>query len=171
LTNERVPPDGSSCVLDTNALLYANQGASARAVDILRRCAALEITGHVPATVWEELCHRLMVIEAVATGRISGPNPARKLAEKPEIVRELREYRNVLARLAAMRLRYEPILQRDILPAAIDIQRRYGLLTNDSIIAACALRAGVEFIVSSDSCFDAVPGVRLVHLDDIQPLS
>jgi predicted nucleic acid-binding protein len=68
-----------------------------------------------------------------------------------------------------MRLRYEPILQRDILPAALEIQRHHGLLTNDSIIAACALRTGVEFIVSSDSCFSAVPGLRLVPLDDISP--
>jgi hypothetical protein len=69
LSSEQIVPDGSSYVLDTNTLLYANQGASALAVDILRRCAALEIIGYVPATVWEELCQRLMVIEAVATGR------------------------------------------------------------------------------------------------------
>lgn len=153
-------------MLDTNVLLYANQRVSTDATAVLKRCAAGDLVGFVPATVWEELCHRLMIIEAVASGKITGPNPARKLSERPDIVLELREYREVLSGLASMGLRFEPVLRGDVLTAAMALQQRFGLLTNDSIIAACAMRLGVDAIVSSDGCFSRLPEVKLVLIND-----
>jgi predicted nucleic acid-binding protein len=119
------------------------------------------------SAVWEELSHRLMVAEAVATGRITGPNPARRLAERPEIVRSLTAYRASLAELSAMGLRFEPVRREDVLIGAIEVQKRYGLLTNDSIIAACAMRLGADYLVTSDGGLAVLTGVRVAFLDDI----
>jgi predicted nucleic acid-binding protein len=114
------------------------------------------------------LCHRLMVAEAVATGRVTGRNPARRIAERPEVVRRLAAYRGSLADLAAMGLRFEPVTREDVLTAAVDLQKRYGLLTNDSMIAACAERLRVEFLVTLDRSYVAIEELNIVMLDDIE---
>lgn len=162
---------GSVCVLDTNVLLQAHQRASASAVHLLHRCAAADIIGILPSTVWEELGHRLMVMEAMATGRIAGPNPARRLAEHPEIVRQLGAYRESLVELAAMGLRFEPVTREDVLVGAVRLQKRCGLLTNDSIIASCAQRLAVDYLVSADRGFATVPGLPVAILDPPTPLA
>jgi predicted nucleic acid-binding protein len=152
-------------------LLYAHQRISERAVSILRRCAEADIIGILPSTVWEELCHRLMIAEAVATGRIAGPNPARRLAEQPEVVRDLSAYRVSLSALAAMGLRFEPVTREDVLVEAMALQRRYGLLTNDSIIAACARRLGVDRLITSDRSLTALKELSVVVVDDVNMAS
>jgi predicted nucleic acid-binding protein len=167
LTSSSEIPSGSTCVLDTNVLLYAHQNASPAASRILRRCAAADIIGILPSAVWEELCHRLMVAEALATGRITGPNPARRLAEHPEIVRGLTAYRENIAELSGMGLRFEPVRREDVLLEAIEIQKRHGLLTNDSIIAACAIRLGADYLVTSDGSLAALTAIPIAFLDDI----
>ena len=171
MTSSREIGAGSTCVLDTNILLYAHQQTSAGASRLVRRCAAADIMGILPSVVWEELSHRLMVAEAVATGRISGPNPARKLAEHPEVVRELSAYRMSLAELSVMGLRFEPVSREDVLVGAVDLQKRHGLLTNDSIIAAFTLRLGIDCLVTSDRSFTAVPGLTVLVLDDLEQSS
>lgn len=160
---------GSTCVLDTNVLLHAHQRVSESAMSVLRRCAAADISGILPSTIWEELCHRLMVAESMAAGRIAGPNPARKLAERPEVVRDLAAYRASLSELAAMGLRFEPVTREDVLVGAVDFQRRHGLLTNDSIIAACARRLGVDCLITSDRGFAALTELTVVVVDDVIP--
>ena len=117
--------------------------------------------GFNTSIVWEELCHKLMVAEAVATGHIAGPNPSRKLAEHPEVVRRLKAYRENLAALGGMGLHFEAVLREDVLSAAIVLQKRYGLLTNDSIIAACAIRLGVDYLVTSDQAFAQIREVKI----------
>jgi predicted nucleic acid-binding protein len=110
-----------------------------------------------------------MVAESVATGRIAGPNPARKLAERPEVVRDLAAYRASLSELAAMGLRFEAVTREDVLVGAVDFQRRHGLLTNDSIIAACARRLGVDCLITSDRGFAALTELTVVVVDDVIP--
>ena len=161
-------PAGSVCVLDTNVMLYAHQHVSDAASRVLHRCAAANIIGILPAPVWEELCHRLMVAEAVATGRIVGPNPARRLAEHPEIVRSLTGYRRSLSELAAMGLQFEPVRRADVLETALDLQKRFGLLTNDSITAAAAIRLGAGYLVTSDAGFASLAEVEIAVLGDIR---
>lgn len=80
-------PAGSLCVVDTNVLLYAEQGISAQAQRLLHRCGTGELLVRLPQTVWHELCHKLMLGEALMAGHIAGGNPAAKLARKPEAVR------------------------------------------------------------------------------------
>ena len=108
-----------------------------------------------------------MAAEAVAKGRITRPNPARKLSEHPKLVRSLRVYRESLAEVPGMGLRFEPVRREDILIGAIEIQKRHGLLTNDSIIAACAIRLGADYLVTSDRGLAVLTGIPVAFLDDV----
>ena len=78
-----------------------------------------------------------MVAEAVATDRITGPNPARKLAKHPEIVRGLTACRERIADLSAMGLRFEPV------------------------------RPGADYLVTSDNGLASLTAVRIAFLDDV----
>ena len=103
-----------------------------------------------------------------AGGRVTGPNPSRGLAVRPEAVRDLAAYRASLAELFAMGLRFEPVTREDVLSGAVDLQRRYGLLTSDSIIAGCAQRLGVDCLITLDRNCAAITELNLVILDDFQ---
>jgi predicted nucleic acid-binding protein len=56
---------------------------------------------------------------------------------------------------------------RDVLAGAIEVQKRHGLLTNDSIIAACAMRLGADYLVTSDGSRAALTAVRIAFLNDV----
>jgi predicted nucleic acid-binding protein len=70
-------PIASVCVLDTNILMYAEQGVSHQAQRLLRRCSTGDLTCILPQTAWQELTHRLMLSEALRLGMVSGPNAAK----------------------------------------------------------------------------------------------
>ena len=65
-------PGGSLCVIDTNVLLYAEQGVSFQAQRLLRRLETREVLGIMPKPVWQELMHKLMLAEALMLGHLSG---------------------------------------------------------------------------------------------------
>ena len=111
--------------------------------------------------------HKLMVGEALATSRITGPNPARKLSEHPETVRGLSLYRSKIADYRRLGMLFEPCLADDVFTVAPRLQREYGLLTNDSLILACALRIGADCLVTSDRAFERVSEMRTVLLGDV----
>jgi predicted nucleic acid-binding protein len=146
-------PNGSLCVIDTNVLLYAEQGVSAQAQRLLRRCASVELIGTLPQTVWQELTHKLMLAEALMLGKISGPNPSRELSKRPEIVRALGLYRQKIKALLDLGLGFESSTRDDLAKEAFKYQEEYGLLTNDSVILAVALRLRADVLASADESF------------------
>jgi predicted nucleic acid-binding protein len=148
--------NGSLCVVDTNILLYAEQGLSAQAQRLLRRCSTGELIGILPQTVWQELTHRLMLAEAMMLGEIVGPNPAKQLAKKPDVVRSLSIYKEKIEALQNLGLGFETCTRNDLLEDALALQGTYGLLTNDSVVLATALRLKAEVLVSSDVAFKRI---------------
>lgn len=143
-------PDGSLCVIDTNILLYAEQGVSGQAQRLISRCSRGEIIGILPSTVWLELTHKLMLAEAIMLGLVTGRNPAARLAQKPEAVRSLSLYREKVRALTDLGLGFESCTQKDLLETALEQQEKYGLLTNDSVVLAAALRLKADVLVSND---------------------
>ena len=140
---------GEWVVIDTNILVYANQQKSAEAVQLLRRCAAREVLGIVPMPMVAELVHTLMLIEARENGWIEKSNPARALAEHPELIRRLSRYETQVREFLGIGLRIEPATTVDI-SEAMSIQREFGLLL------ACPLDAGLD-AVSRAACLVAGP--------------
>ncbi len=161
-------PVGSLCVIDTNVLLYAEQGGSDQAQRLLRRCANGDLIGILPEIVWHELTHKLILMEATMKHRISPRNQAARLAERPEIIRSLSLYQSKVRTLFDMGLRFEPCTQDDLLQSAFALQSRYGLLTNDSLILAVAIRVEADGLVSSDKAFQAVGEVPVFAPGDLR---
>lgn len=160
-------PDGSLCVLDTNVLLYAEQGMSARAQRLLRRVERGEILGLLPQPVWQELTHKLMLAEALTVGAIKGANPARQLSGKPEVIKRLKLYKEKVQALMTLGLKFEACTQTDLVEGAFRLQSRYGLLTNDSVILAIAFRLDADALVSADERFRAVKEIKVYSPSDI----
>ena len=161
-------PAGSLCVIDTNVLVYAEQGVSGQAQRFLRRCSKGELTGVLPQTVWQELTHKLMLAEAAMKHGGSRGNPAARLAEKPEIIRGLSLYQSKVRNLLGLGLRFESCTRDDLLQSAFALQRRYGLLTNDSVILAVAVRLEADALVSSDKAFRSVEEITVFAPSDLR---
>jgi predicted nucleic acid-binding protein len=161
-------PRGSHCVLDTNILIYAEQRASRQAERLMRRIEEQDVTGVLPQPVWQETIHRLMIIEAIMLGHIRGPNPARQLAEKPDVVKKLTMYRDKVGALITLGLGFEPCQENDLMDKAFEIQERDGLLTNDSLIAAIALRIKADLLVSADTRFQTIKEIQVYAPSDVK---
>jgi len=160
--------NGTLCVIDTNILLYAEQGLSAQAQRLLRRCSAGEMVGILPQTVWQELTHRLMLAEAMMLGKIAGPNPARQLAQKPDMVCSLSIYKEKIGALQNLGLGFEACTRKDLLEDALILQGKYGLLTNDSAVLAVALRLKADVLVSSDAAFQRISKPMVARPSDLK---
>jgi predicted nucleic acid-binding protein len=149
-------------------LIYAEQRASLQTERLLRRIEEHDVTGVLPQPVWQETMHRLMIIEAIMLGHIRGANPARQLAEKPDVVKKLTLYRDKVEALVTLGLGFEPCHETDLLGKALEIQELHGLLTNDSLIAAIALRIEADVLVSADMRFQALKQLRTYAPSDLK---
>ena len=161
-------PAGSLCVIDTNVLLYAEQGASEQAQRLLRRCSKGDLVGTLPQTVWQELTHKLMLVEVMMKQGTSRDNPAACLAGQPNVVRTLTLYRMKVRALVDLGLRYEPCKQADLLQSGFYLQKRYGLLTNDAVTLAVAVRLKADCLVASDPRFRFVEEIDVLAPSDLR---
>ena len=161
-------PAGSLCVIDTNVLLYAEQGVSDQARRLLRRCSEGELVGILPQPVWQEFTHRLMLTEAAMKHGRSPGHPAALLARRPDIVRGLSLYQSKVRSLLGLGLRFESCTRTDLLQSAFAIQKRYGLLTNDSVVLAMAIRLEADCLVSNDRSFQVVDEIAVFAPGDLR---
>ncbi|MFH1122100.1 MAG: type II toxin-antitoxin system VapC family toxin [Pseudomonadota bacterium] len=158
---------GSFCVADTNVLLYAEQGMSKQCQRFLRRSATGELIIQLPQTIWHELCHKLMLAEAMMTGKGTGPGPASKLARRPDIIKGLGLYREKLRSLVQLGLGFEPCTREDLFETAFNYQKKYGLLTNDSLILAAAVRLKADALVTAAETFRDVKEILVAMPTDL----
>ena len=161
-------PAGSLCVIDTNVLLYAEQGASDQAQRLLRRCSKGDLVGALPQTVWQELTHKLTLAEAMMKRGTSGGNPVACPVGQPNVVRTLTLYRMKVQALVELGLRFEPCEQADLLQSGFDLQQRYGLLTNDAVTLAVAVRLKADCLVASDLRFRFVSEIDVLAPSDLR---
>jgi predicted nucleic acid-binding protein len=159
--------NGSLCVVDTNVLLYAEQGLSQQAQRLIRRCSTGDLIGVLPQTVWQELTHKLMLAEALMMERVSGPNAARKLSRQPDIVNRPGLYKDKILALLNMGLGFEACMKEDLLVNAFRYQEQYGLLTNDSVIVAIAVRLRADVLVTEDAAFQKISEIPVAMPSDI----
>lgn len=149
-------PGGSLCVIDSNILIYAEEGISRQAQRLIRRCADGELSGVLPQTVWQEVTHKLMLAEAMTTGVVSGRNAAARLSAKPEAIKRLSVYRAKVRALVDLGLGFESCTLKDLTKTAFGLQEKYGLLTNDAVVLAVAIRLKADALVSGDKAFHGV---------------
>ena len=161
-------PSGSLCVIDTNVLLYAEQGVSDQAQRLLRRCSKGELTGILPQPIWQEFTHRLMLTEAAMKYEKLPGIPAAFLARRPDIIRSLSLYQSKVRNLLGLGLRFESCTREDLLQSAFALQKRHGLLTNDSVILAMAIRLEADCLASSDRNFQSVEEIAVFAPSDLR---
>ena len=102
------------------------------------------------------------MVEAVKRNLVTAGNVARRLQTRPEIVKQLVTYRADIESISAMRIDIADMTEI-ILMEALGLQRRYGLLTNDSMILATMLRSNFRLLATADR--------RLSHLAEIDTAS
>ncbi len=157
---------GSNVFIDANIFVYALSGLSAQCKELLERCSREEVTGITLFEIVSEATHRFMLAEARSKGLI-----------QTESAHELRKNFNAISTLTDYWTNTERILALNILLLATEetivrsanIERsKYGLLTNDSMIASCMRSYGVSCIATNDRDFGRVHGFDVFRPDDLQ---
>lgn len=159
-------PHGSSVYIDANIFIYHFTGASREATEFLERCESGELSAYTGSLVVLEVMHRLMIIEARSKGLPPESSPARQLAARPEYVSRLHEYHFHAARIPEMGVTVLG-LPRSFAVRSLEFRQRYGLLTNDSIIALEMADEGLSWLASSDRGFDRIPAIARAAPGDL----
>ena len=128
-------PNGEQIFVDANILIYHFSGISSACRTFLQRCESKQVEAFTGVHILLEVTHRLMVLEALHKGLISGSQLARKLKEQPEIVKSLREYNHPIRQVSRLGIRVRAVTSA-IVRASEAVRVQEGLLTNDSITVA-----------------------------------
>lgn len=159
-------PPRASVLIDATVFVYHHTGGSAECRAFLARCARGDFDALTSVVVLGEVAHRLMAIEAVARGLVPAGQVARKLRERPELVRGLSTYADQVEQIPSMGIRVVP-LDLGLFLQAREMRQRHGLMVNDSLLVATAIHHGVEAIASADRDFDRVDGLRVFRPTDL----
>lgn len=159
-------PAGSAVYVDANIFIYHFTGVSHEATAFLERCEVGDLAGYTGSLVLLEVMHRLMIIEARMKGLSLGSSPARQLADHPDVVKSLHEYNYHVSRIPEMGVTVLD-LPPQFASRSFEFRHRYGLLTNDSIIALEMADVGLSWLASSDRAFDRVPQISRAAPSDL----
>lgn len=152
--------DGAGVFVDANVFVYHFVGASSECTALLRRCESGEVQGSTSALVLAEVCHRLMMIEAVERRLVAAGNVARKLGRRPDVVRKLAIHDASIQAIPAMGIEIVAVTE-PTMRLGLRHQSRYGLLTNDSLIVASMQQRGVRLLATADRRLTVVDEVDI----------
>lgn len=159
-------PSRTRLFLDSTIFVYHFTGASRDCERCLERCERSDLRGVTSAVVLAEVAHRLMMLEARSRDLLAPGNLARKLRERPDVVRQLHAYQEQVERIPLLGVEILPLDLPTFLRSA-DVRRRHGLLVNDSLVAAAMLDAGIEALASADRDFERLDDVRVYRPGDL----
>jgi predicted nucleic acid-binding protein len=162
-----VPP-GTVIAVDANILVYHFHGQSADCTAFLRRAVAGDIYAWTGAHIISELCHRLMILEAQVAGLIVGANPAARLRQRPDLIRQLTLYQQNTAAAISILSPLVPV-DNDTLRRSAVVRDRDGLLVNDSLLVAMMELQGTTALATADRDFLRIPGIEVYLPDDLRP--
>lgn len=157
---------GERIFIDANIFIYHFTGKSEESRELLRRCQDGELTGFTSLNVLFEVLHRLMMIEAIEKKLVAPGNVARKLRERPEVVKQLSDYQKNTTYIYHMGIE---ILSpsEDIIEESFRFRTRYGLLTNDSLICSAMENENVNRLITSDRDFERVDWISVYVPGDL----
>lgn len=158
---------GAPVLIDANILLYASAGKSPQATALVRRCAEGAVEGVITTAVLGELRHRWME-EAMHRGLATGGNPARQIARNRSIIPQLSNYVGLSTGVINGTLDIVPIEPADFV-AALQLQRQWNLMTNDSLLLAAGERLGINQVATAGNDFDRLRGWIVYKPDDLAP--
>lgn len=152
-------PAKSPVYIDANIFIYHFTGVSQEATIFLERCESGDLDAYTGCLVVLEVMHRLMIIEARMKGLPIGSSPARQLAAQPDFAKSLHEYNYHVSRIPEIGVTILDLPSR-FASRSFEFRHRYGLLTNDSVIALEMADNRLSWLASADRGFDRVPHIR-----------
>ena len=156
---------GNTIFIAANIFIYHFTAQSPACSALLRRCQDDVIIGCTSVGCVAEMLHRLMIAEAVQKGYITIRNAVRALKEKQDIVKKLDRYLQTPTRLIEMKIKILPTTSEIVLCSKA-IRKRYGLLTNDSLIVTTIKKHRLK-LLAVDKDFENIPGIQLYKPADL----
>ena len=153
-------PAGQTVFIDANIFIYHFTGLSQECSSFLERCERGELWGITAVHILLEVLHRLMMIEAVTKKLVTSGSVARKLREKPHVVKQLADYQAQTEAILEMGIEVVG-LTSDFLKISHPYRCRNGLLVNDSLTAAVMEAEGILYLATADHDFTRVEGLRV----------
>jgi predicted nucleic acid-binding protein len=157
---------GSSIFIDANIFIYHFTGLSEECSSLLERCEGEEILCFTPANILLEVMHRLMMLEALARELVTPGKVAKKLKNRPEIVKQLTAYAAQVKTIPEMNINIVPVTL-ELCERALFWQQQYGLMTNDALLIAACRQQNCLYLASNDTAFRQVENLILIQPTDI----
>jgi len=153
-------PAGQTVFIDANIFIYHFTGLSQECSGFLERCERGDLWGVTAVHILLEVLHRLMMIEAVTKGLVTSGNVARKLREKPNVVKQLADCQTQTEAILEMGIEVVGLIS-DSLKVSYPYRCRDGLLVNDSLTAAVMKAEGILYLATADPDFTRVEELRV----------
>ena len=107
-----------------------------------------------------------MLAEAEFKKLAKAPHIRRKLKDKPDIVCRLTDYFAAVQAIYEIGIKVLPLTAELILNSQT-IRARYGLMVNDSLVAATMGEAGIEALATNDEEFSRVDWIRVYKPENL----
>ena len=157
---------GAKVFIDANIFIYPVTGVSKECSDFLKRCEQGEVSGITSVSPLLEVLHRLMMVEAVGKKLVEPPNIVKKLQRHPEKVKSLKDYYINTRKIADMGIIIRPVTF-ETTEKSNAFRTEYGLMVNDSIIAAGMVEEGTDSLATNDEGFRKIGNFKVYSPGDV----
>ena len=158
-------PAGSRVLLDADIFIYAFTGRSLQCREIVERSQDGDVTAVTTIETVNEVCHKLMLLEALERGVIKTISASALRAKAAEIMR-LTNYWNLVERIFDLKITILALGEARA-RRAHHLRSVFGLLTNDSLIAAAAQEQAIVNLATSDRDFDRIDWLTTYRPTDL----
>ena len=159
--------EGTEVFIDSNIFIYHFIDASSECTDFLKRCEKGELFGVTSTNVLIEVLHRLMMFEASRKKLAAPPNIMKKLRKNPDKIGRLNDYFFSTHKIINMGVTVHPVTMETMIKSHT-MRVAYGLLVNDSILAAGMQEQGIDALATSDDDFSRVEGLAVFSPGDVE---
>jgi len=158
--------EGSEVFIDANIFIYHFTGVSDECCDFLTRCEQGDLTAITSVNVLLEVLHRLMMVEAVKKNLVKPPNIVKKLSKDQSKVKGLNEYFMNTQKISDMGIEIKPVTIETIIKSHM-VRLAYGLMVNDSVIAASMQEEEINLLATNDTGFEIIDEILVCSPGDI----
>ena len=157
---------GETVFIDSNIFLYHFTGVSKDCKEFLKRCEMQDLLGITGVTILAEVCHRLIIAEAIGRKLIRSKRPTIQLQKKPEIIKGLSEYSAQLLNLMDWDIKVISLAEDMVLKSQV-FRSQFGLLTHDSFIPIYMRLANTNKLATNDKAFSHISSLEVYSPSDV----
>ncbi len=158
-------PSGMRLGLDANIFIYAFGRQSVQCGHLLERCQEGDVRAVTTIEVVNEVCHRLMLLEAFENGLIT-PIAAPALRARAAAIKNLTRYWMLASRIFDLNMIVVRLDEARARRAQL-LRSAHGLLTNDSLIAAALEQERIQNFATSDRDFERIGSLTVYAPTDL----